>query len=195
MMTMSRRLSPIGAFRLAAIAGAVLGASVAPAAAQSVDSGTPPEMVATYNTLADGLLALKRTEENLVKSILAAAKAHGEVQLMRAKRAIGASDAAASKTAVEALASDVAQLGTEGDNSVGAVRKKLIEGGQHHNAAGEAQGIFDEGFVIVTKAAKQKLLESSRRIAQMASAPKAAGLDEEWKAVEAVYAGLMKPAH
>ena len=192
---MSRRLSPIGAIRIAAIAGALLGASVAPAAAQSADAGTPPEMVATYNTLADGLLALKRTEENLVKSILAAAKAHGEVQLMRAKRAIGANDAAASKTAVEALASDVAQLGTEGDHSVGAVRKRLIEGGQHHNAAGEAQGIYDEGFVIVTKAAKQKLLESSRRIAQMASAPKAAGLDEEWKAVEAVYAGLMKPAH
>jgi hypothetical protein len=195
MMTMSRRLSPVGAIRIAAIAGALLGASVAPAAAQSAESGTPPEMVATYHTLADGLLALKRTEENLVKSILAAARAHGEVQLMRAKRAVGANDAAAAKAAVEALASDVAQLGTEGDNSVGAVRKKLIEGGQHHNAAGEAQGIYDEGFVIVTTAAKQKLLVSSRRLAQMASAPKAAGLDEEWKAVETVYAGLMKPAH
>jgi hypothetical protein len=151
-------------------------------------------MVATYNTLADGLLALKRTEENLVRSILAAAKAHGEVQLMRAKRSIAANDAAGAKTAVEALASDVAQLATEGDNSVGAVRKRLIEGGQHHNAAGEAQGIFDEGFVIVTKAAKQKLLDSSRRFAQMASAPTAAGLDGEWKTVEAVFADLMKPA-
>jgi hypothetical protein len=114
---------------------------------------------------------------------------------MRAKRALGANDAAGAKAAVEALAADVAQLGTEGDNSVGAVRKRLIEGGQHHNAAGEAQGIFDEGFVIVTKAAKQKLLDSSRKIAQMASAPQAAGLDEQWKAVSAVYADLVKPSH
>ena len=114
---------------------------------------------------------------------------------MRARRAIGAGDAAAAKSAVEALAADVAQLGTEGDNAVGAVRKRLIEGGHHHNAAGEAQGIYDEGFVIVTKAAKQKLLESSRRIAQMASAPTAAGLDGEWKTVDGIVAGLMKPAH
>jgi hypothetical protein len=194
-MTMSRRLSLSGAMQIGTIAAALLlAAGATPAAAQSAESGTPPEMVATYNTLADGLLALKRTEENLVKSILAASKAHGEVQLMRAKRAITANDASGAKAAVEALASDVAQLGTEGDNSVGAVRKRLIEGGQHHNAAGEAQGIYDEGFVIVTKAAKQKFLDSSKRIAQMASAPKAAGLDEEWKAVEATYAGLMKPA-
>lgn len=192
---MSRRLSLRGALPSGAIAGALLLAlGATPAAAQSSESGTPPEMVATYNTLADGLLALKRTEENLVKSILAAARAHGEVQLMRAKRAIAANDAAGAKAAVEALASDVAQLGTEGDNSVGAVRKRLIEGGQHHNAAGEAQGIYDEGFVIVTKAAKQKFLDSSKKIAQMAAAPKADGLDAEWKGVEAVYDGLIKPA-
>ena len=122
-------------------------------------------MVATYNTLADGLLALKRTEANLVKSILAASKAHGEVQLMRAKRAITANDASGAKAAVEALASDVAQLGTEGDNSVGAVRKRLIEGGQHHNAAGEAQGSTTK-LVIVTK---RQQLSTRKRIAQMGS--------------------------
>ena len=193
---MSRRLSPTGTIRILGLACVLMVARVAPAAAQSGPApSTPPEMVATYNTLADGLLALKRTEENLVKSILAATRAHGEVQLARAKRALGAGDAAGAKAAVEALAADVGQLGTEGDNSVSAVRKRLIEGGQHHNAAGEAQGIYDEGFVIVTKAAKQKLLESSRKIAQMSAAPKADGLDAEWKAVDAVYAGLMKPAH
>ena len=86
---MSRRLSLSGAMQIGTIAAALLlAAGATPAAAQSAESGTPPEMVATYNTLADGLLALKRTEENLVKSILAASKAHGEVQLMRAKRSI-----------------------------------------------------------------------------------------------------------
>ena len=153
---MSRRLSLSGAMQIGTIAAALLlAAGATPAAAQSAESGTPPEMVATYNSLADGILALKRTEENIVRSILAAGKAHGEVQLMRAQRAITANDAAGAKAAVEALAADVAQLGTEGDNSVGAVRKRLLEGGQHHNAAGEAQGIYDEGYVVVTKAAKR----------------------------------------
>jgi hypothetical protein len=165
----------------------------APAAAQTgADAATPAEMVATYNTLADGLLALKATEENLVRSILAAAHAHAQVQLARAHKALEANDAAGARTAIEALASDVAQLGTEGDNSVAAVRKRLVQEGQHHNAAGEAQGIYDEGYVIVTRSAKQRLLESSRAIAHMASSPQAAALDAEWQKVESVYGELAK---
>jgi hypothetical protein len=166
-----------------------------PAAAQpSTETATPKEMVATYNTLADSILALKGTEENLVRTILAAANAHGQAQLARARAAIAANDMAGAKSALEALAAAVAQMATEGDNSVAAVRKRLIEGGHHHNAAGEAQGIFDPGYVIVTKAAKQKLLDSSRAIGQMAASPKAPALDAEWKNVQAVVTELLKPA-
>jgi len=175
-----------------AAAFAVVACFSQPAAAQA--PATPAEMVSTYNTLADGLLALKSTESNLVKAILAATRAHGEVQLARATRALTANDAAGAKAAIEALAGDVAQLGTEGDNSVAAVRKRLIQGGQHHNAAGEAQGIYEEGYVIVTRAAKAKLLESSRKIAGMAGKPDAAALAAEWKAVDGVYSDLMKAA-
>ncbi len=193
---MSRRLlTAAGLGRAGLIAGFLVGVAAAPVAAQGPAPGTPAEMVATYNTLADGLLALKRTEENLVKSILATAKAHGEVELARARKAMAAGDAAGVKTALEAVAADVAQIGTEGDNSVAAVRKRLIEAGQHHNAAGEAQGVYDEGYVIVTKAAKQKLLDASKTFAQQASAPKAADLDAAWASVQSVYTGLMKPAH
>lgn len=163
----------------------------APTAAQA--AGTPAEMVSTYGALADGILALKRTEANLVKSILAATLAHGQVQLARAQRAIGA-DAKAAGAAVEALAADVSQLGTEGDNAVGAVRKRLLEGGHHHNAAGEAQGLYDEGYVVVTRAARAKLLESARAIAGMAAAPKSDALDAEWKKVEGIMAGLLERA-
>lgn len=167
----------------------------APASAQAPSQpATPAEMTATYNSIADGLLALKASEENVVKAILAAAKAHGEVQLGRATRALAANDAGGAKAALEALAADVAQIGTEGDNSVAAIRKRLIQAGQHHNAAGEAQGVFEEGYVIVTRAAKAKLLDSSRKIAQMGAQPNAAALQAEWKAVEGVYAELMKPS-
>jgi hypothetical protein len=165
-----------------------------PATAQSAAPATPSEMVSTYSSLADGILALKRTEEQLVRAILAAANAHAQVQVGRAEKAIAGKDAAALKTAIEAIAADVSQMATEGDSSVAAIRKRLLEGGHHHNAAGEAQGIFDEGFVIVTRAAKQKLLESSRTFAQMAGGATAAALTAEWQKVRAVYADLAKPA-
>jgi hypothetical protein len=165
---------------------------LAPQSAQAASAPeTPAEMVATYQTLATVILGAKDTEANLVRSILAATNAHAEVELGRAKKAIAANEAKAAQTAVENLAADVGQLATEGDNAVAGIRKRLLEGGHHHNAAGEAQGIFDEGYVIVTKAAKKSFLESSKAIAGMTAAPKAEALDAEWKKVQATYSELM----
>ena len=184
------------AIRAGCVALAALLAAVAPASARQAPPApaTPNEIVATYETLADGILALKRTEENLCRSILAASYAHGQVELGRARKAIAAADTKAAQAALEALAASVGQLGTEGDNAVAGVRKRLLDGGHHHNAAGEAQGLFDEGFVIVTRAAKQKLLEASRAIGQLSRAPKADVLESEWKKVTAAYDDLMKPS-
>ncbi len=182
-------------FTLAAVAALALALAFSlpvAAQAQAPPTGTPKEMVSTYNSLADGILALKRTEDNLVRSILAATLAHGQGQLARAQHAIQANDSKAASAAVEALAADAGQLATEGDNAVGAVRKRLLEGGHHHNAAGEAQGTYEEGYVVVTRKAKTQLLESSRTIAGMASAPKAEALAAEWKKVEATVGGLLK---
>lgn len=186
----------IGRVVCAGLAAAALAIPAAPAwARQGAPSpATPAEMVATYQTLADGILALKRTEENLCRSILAASFAHGQVELGRAKKAIAASDQKAAQAALESLAAAIGQIATEGDNAVAGVRKRLLDGGHHHNAAGEAQGIFDAGFVIVTRAARQKLLDSSRTIGQLSRAPKADALESEWKKVSAVYDELMKPA-
>jgi len=174
----------------------LVGLGPVPAAAEGpgMAPSTPAEMVATYSSLADGILALKRTEEDLCRSILAATNAHAQVELGRAQKAIAAADAKGAQAALEGLAADVGQMATEGDNAVAAVRKKLLDGGHHHNAAGEAQGIFDEGFVVVTRAAKAKLLESSRGIGQMARAPKADALEAEWRKVQAVVGPLLKPA-
>ena len=165
---------------IALVAGIGLAPRPAAAQASAPAPATPAEIVATYQSLADGILALKRTEEGLCRSILAAGNAHAHVELVRAQAAIKAGDARAAQAAVEGLAASVGQLATEGDNAVAGVRKRLLEGGHHHNSAGEAQGLFDEGFVIVTRAAKGKLLASSRAIAQIASAPRADALEAEW---------------
>jgi hypothetical protein len=176
---------------VAMVAGIGAGAQ---AQAQEHAAGTPPEMVATYNSLADAILAVKKTEDALVRSILGAAYAHANVELGRARNAIKAKDAKGSQTALENLAADVAQIASEGDSAVGAVRKRLLEGGHHHHADGEAKGIYDQGYVIVTRTAKQAFLDSSRAIGQMASAPKADALEAEWAKVQAAWNGLMKPA-
>ena len=153
---------------------------------------TPTEMVATYNTLADAILAVKKTEANLVRSILGAAYGHARGQMEHARQAIKSNDAKGSQTALENLAAAVAQLGTEGDSAVGAVRKRLLEGGHHHNAEGETKGIYDEGYVVVTRAAKQAFLDSSKAFGALAKAPKADALEAEWKKVETTWASLAK---
>jgi hypothetical protein len=179
-----------GAFRWWGVVGLVWVVSGAPipAAAQTRASGTPAEMVAAYDALADTILGANKAEDRLVRSILAATYGHAQAELGRARQALKAGDAATARTAVENLAAAVGQIGTEGDNAVAGVRKRLLEGGHHHNAAGEAQGIYDEGYVVVTKVAKQAFLDSSKALAMMAREPKAEALDAEWKKVESAWA-------
>ena len=159
----------------------------APMTARAQSPATPPEMVAAYDALADAILSADKAEDKLVHSILAATYAHARGELGRAQRALKAGDAALARSAVENVAASVGQIGTEGDNAVAGVRKRLLQGGHHHNAAGEAQGIYDEGYVVVTKAAKQEFLESSKALAALARDPQAAALDAEWKKVEAAW--------
>jgi hypothetical protein len=145
-------------------------------------------MVAAYDALADTILGANKAEDRLVRAILATAYGHAHAELGRARQALKAGDAATARAALENVAAAVGQIGTEGDNAVAGVRKRLLEGGHHHNAAGEAQGRFDEGYVVVTKVAKQAFLESSRAIAMLAREPKADALDAEWKKVETAWA-------
>jgi len=177
----------------AALAAAFLAAPPA-ARAQARPAATPPEMVAAYDALADAILGADKAEEKLVRSILAATYAHAQAELARARQALKTGDTAGAKANVESVATAVGQIGTEGDNAVAGVRKRLVQGGHHHNAAGEAQGLYDEGYVVVTKAAKQAFLESSKAIAMLARDPKADALDAEWKKVEAAWAKHIVPA-
>jgi hypothetical protein len=160
---------------------------VAAPAAETRTPATPAEMVATYEALADVILGAKKAEDKVVRSILAATYGHAQAELGRARAALKANDAAAARAALENLAAAVGQIGTEGDNAVAGVRKRLLEGGHHHNAAGEAQGIYDEGYVVITKTAKQAFLDSSKAIAMLAREPKAEALETEWKKVEAAW--------
>ena len=162
--------------------------------AQAPAPATPPEMVAAYDALADAILAANKAEKKLVYAMLSATYGHAQSQLGRARQALKAGDAAAARAATEGLATAVGQIGTEGDNAVAGVRKRLLEGGHHANAEGEAQGLYGEGYVVVTKAAKQAFLASSRALAMLAREPKADAIEAEWKKVESAWNTHIAPA-
>lgn len=136
---------------------------------------TPKSMVETYDALADSILALKRVEEHFVRSMLDGHR-HGAEAYMKAgdyRRA----------------AAEIALFASEGDNAIGGVRKRLVEGGHHHHADGEAKGLYDPGFVVVTRKAKQQALAASAALL-------AAKTDEErnkaWQQFVAVADSLNK---
>lgn len=153
-------------------------------------TGTPPELVGAYDSLADSILAIKKTERHMVQSILATTFSHAHATLGAIKMKASAGQDASAE--VEKLADLVSQLGNEGDAAVAAIRKRLVEGGHHHNAAGEKAGLYEEGFVIVTRAAKKALLASAGNIAKMGGSPEVGKLDAEWSAVAGQYKSLMK---
>ena len=133
---------------------------------------TPKTMATAYGSLADSILAVKKTETDFVRCILA--------DHYRAARE------ASQKGDSERAAAEMALFGNEGDNAIGGVRKRLLEGGHHHNAEGEAKGIYDPGFVIVTKKVKEQALADS-------AAMRTAKTDADRKAVWDKFAAMAAP--
>lgn len=156
----------------------------------AVEATTPAELVESYDSLADSILALKKTESNLVRSILATSFNHAEAVYQAAHAKLQAGRDA--RADLEKLAALVAQMGNEGDASVARVRKKLLDGGHHHNAAGEQQGIYDPGFVIVTRSSKKAFLGAAAAIGKLGQAGTQGALEKEWQRVKSSYAELAK---
>lgn len=139
--------------RLSRLAIAIAVATLIPAAAFAQES--PPAMVSTYEALADAILAIKQTEADFVRSLLAHHFEAGHMHLALEHP--------------EQAAIEMVLFANEGDNAVAGIRKRLLEGGHHHNAAGEAEGIYEPGYVIVTKEAKAGMLAAAAAMRQATS--------------------------
>ena len=113
---------------------------------------TPPPVVDAYASLADTILAVRQAEADFVRSLLDGHHHAAEI-LARQGEWQGA-------------AAQVALFANEGDNAVGGVRKRLLEGGHHFNADGEEKGIYEPGYVIVTREAKEELLAIAKTLRQ-----------------------------
>jgi len=157
---------------------------------RGADPRTPAELVATYEALADTILAADKAEEGLVEAILATTYAHAATLKQQVESKVKAGETP--RTELENLAALVSQLGNEGDSAIAGVRKRLVEGGHHHNAKGEEKGVYDEGYVIVTRAAKKVFLRSATEIGRLQRSPNTNRLNSEWQKVEKEYKELMK---
>lgn len=159
--------------QLLAAAALVAGLGLVPAVLPP--QTTPPTMAATYSALADTILALKKTEANFVRSVVAG-HFHG------AQSYVKAGDGAKA-------AAEMALFANEGDNAMAGVRKRLLEGGHHHHHADDtAQGEYDAGFVIVTRKAKEAAMAAS---AAMRDAKDDAARQAAWKQFSAVAEPLL----
>lgn len=171
---------------------ALAGAPLLLAAGEEPPPATPPELTATYSNLADIILGARKAEEALVRSIIGTTYGHAQARVSAARQAAKAGNAAQAQSNLEAAASLVGQIATEGDTAVAGVRKRLLEGGHHHNAAGEQQGLYDEGYVVVTKAQKTALLNSSKAFGMMAKSATDDAIAKEWAKVQTVYDSMKK---
>jgi hypothetical protein len=135
--------------RATVLLGALAMVAVAP---PSLAQETPRELVVSYDHLADAILALNDAEDSLVRSVLAA---HHQ-----------AAEAAMKAADYQAAAAEMALFGTEGDNAMEGVRKRLLEGGHHHHATAEEEARYDPGYVVVTREAKQKILAAATALRQ-----------------------------
>jgi len=153
------------------------------------EAQTPSQLVDSYSSLADILIAAKKTEWNLVHAVLAGTYSHAQGTMASVRQTLQAGGNASA--GVEKLAALVAQLGTEGDAAVGAVRKRLLEAGHHHHHAtpgGDEK--YDPGYVIVTRAAKKVFLDAAQAMGKMSASPDLAALESEWKKVEMQFKAL-----
>ena len=126
--------------------------AVALVALPAMAQKTPEKVVAAYDALANIILDMREAELDFVVAVLDG-HMHGAKMLFQ-------------KGDYEGAAAEMALFANEGDNAMGGVRKRLLEGGHHFNAEGEEQGVYEPGYVVVTREAKQKLLAASAELRQ-----------------------------
>jgi len=137
---------------------------------------TPPAMVKTYDTLANIILAVDALEADFARAVLDGHR-HAASALFESGDFTGA-------------AAQMALFASEGDNAMGGVRKRLLQGGHHHHHAdASAEGEYEPGYVIVTRDAKKKIMAAS---AALRRAKTDAERKQVWKTFDGIAGGLMK---
>jgi len=113
----------------------------------------------TYEQLATAIIAIRKTEDGLVKGIILHAQGSASAALAQAAGANGA----AQKQALETAATEITNAANEGDKPVLAVRQRLSQAGHTHHTDAETK----EDYLWINSKEKKQLLELARRVSQL----------------------------
>lgn len=146
---------------IAALALPLMAGLARPQAADPAHDRALTDLVGIYESLADSILANKRSEENVVRAI---------VELQRGLALAALDRAAADPGALRAAADHIATFATEGGAAVEPVRNRLLAGGHHHHADDSgSDAAYDSGYVVLDKGEKKRALDLSKRCARLAA--------------------------
>jgi hypothetical protein len=113
---------------------------------------------ATYENLANAIIAIEKTEDELVKTILMGYHAAAQRHLR-----MGMRDEANRKAHFEAAAAEISNIANEGDAAIRAIRQRLAQAGHTHNTDVETK----EDYLFVASREKKELLALAQKVAQM----------------------------
>ncbi|HEV8291463.1 MAG TPA: hypothetical protein VGP94_06050 [Tepidisphaeraceae bacterium] len=127
----------------------------------------------TYEQLATAIIAIRKTEDGLVKGIILHAQGSAAAALAHAASATGAEQ----KKALETAATEITNAANEGDKPVLAVRQRLSKAGHTHHTDAETK----EDYLWIDSKEKKQLLDLARHVSQLndAAAIRKASLDLE----------------
>jgi hypothetical protein len=113
----------------------------------------------TYEQLATAIIAIRKTEDGLVKGIILHAQGSAAAALAHAASATGAEQ----KKALETAATEITNAANEGDKPVQAVRQRLSKAGHTHHTDAETK----EDYLWIDSKEKKQLLDLARRVSQL----------------------------
>lgn len=135
------------------------------------DSGVESALAQTYEDLANTIISVRETESALVRTILTAHHdaAHAELDAARAA-------APDERTAhLQAAATQITDIASEGDKQVQAAVQRLLKSGHHHHT----DGYTTEDYMYVDSGEKKDLLDLAGRVAKLDDPAKIAAASDE----------------
>ena len=110
-----------------------------------------------YEHLADSIIDIRSTEDNLVKGLLIQYHATAQRQLAEAEKGGNR------KSSLEGAAASIGDIANEGDKKVRAIRQRLSEAGHYHQKDTETA----EDFMFINSKEKKALLAVARKVGQL----------------------------
>lgn len=131
-----------------------------PAPVEPADDATAMDEVAasTYEHLSNVIIEVRKTEDDLIKSVLLGYHAAAQKHLRQA-----AADGKASHA--EAAAAQVVNIANEGDKRIQAVRQRLAKAGHTHNTDADTK----DDYMFINGKEKKELLALAQKLAKSAT--------------------------